>query len=109
MRMTPGRILKFLRYAARPGVFPPAPGQPHVVRLDVDAADPERILPQILMKIKVNEGPVERSVEAHKYGLAVFGDRTKPIAKLSHCLFRIAPDPREVLQRSANDFHGFGY
>ena len=71
MRMTPGRILIFLRYAARPRIFPRATAHAHVVRLDVDAPDPEGILAHILVKIKVNESPIKRCVEDYRGGRQV--------------------------------------
>ena len=69
--MTTGRILKFLWYSARPGAFPRNSAEPHVVGLDVDSADPERVLAEILMKIEVNEGPIQSSIEAHEHELSV--------------------------------------
>src|SRR5579863_5111756 len=63
--------LEFGRNLARPRVIPHAPAQAHVKGLDVDSTNAEGILTEILLEVKVDEGPVESRVKAHKYGLRV--------------------------------------
>src|SRR5204863_11429 len=77
----------------------------HVVRLHVEARDPERVLAREVNEVPVHEHPVERRVEGDEHRAAAVRHPRDPVGEVTHRLRRVGAvrDKERMIARAMRE------